>query len=285
MRRYPYHLYLTYQVLNGDDSDTIAEHMDELEYVPPTTEDVEELRASLLRRPVTRERREKHRVLFFDEDSPSVDQMMWIVETPPARTCAERLLLDGVHPRHVSTILGAKFNNALTIRGVELFRDGFWDTTVMTPVDFVEYFRRAGSRKPDPPPEAVSLGTRSAYAMWKQGLHPDEEQLSPDAMIREIRVDAFMRFKEASSGPEADAREAKAWAELTLKTAGASKALADGRRGKSEKIPDLAPMLSYPDAHVPTLGELHSEYSEALSGTGAESAAMGEREEDAGSAA
>lgn len=280
MRKYPYHRYLTYQVLNGDSVEDIVEHMGDLEYVPPAAGDVEELRSLLLRKIVTSERRKEHGVLFLDEQSPSLDQVFWLVETPPARTCAERLLLDRVHPKHVATILGLKFNEKFTTKAVEMFRDAFWDTSVCTPVDFADYFRMARERKPDPPPESVSLTTRPHYAAWKQGHHPEEDELTPEAMVREIQVDAFMHFKELSAGPAKDMSKAKAMAELVLKTAGARKSLADSRRGKSDGIPEIKPMLTYPTQDVPTIGDLHSEYSENLSGTGAQSEAMGKREGD-----
>lgn len=279
MRRYPYHRYLTHLVLGGDDNDVIAEHLTELEYLPPTNDEIDELRELLFRRPVSAARRQELGVTFLNEYSPSLEQAMWIVEHPPVRTCAERLLLDRVHPKHITTILSVKFNEDLTTKAVEMFRDGFWDTSVMKPMDFSAYFRRAGSRKPDPPPEAVSLATRSAYAKWKHGLYPDDEELSPDRMVREIRMDSFMRFKEESSGPSGDPKMAKAWAELALKTAGAAKALADGRKGKSDVIPDLKPKMHFPNHTTPTLGDLHCEYSETMSGTGSVSATAGSREE------
>jgi hypothetical protein len=280
VRRYPYHRYLAYQVLNGDSTADIVEHMADLEYVPPVASDVEELRSLLLRRIVTRERRAELGVLFLDEKSPSLDQVFWLVETPPARTCAERLLLDRVHPKHVATILSLKFNEKLTTKAVEMFRDAFWDTSVCTPVDFADYFRMAGDRKPDPPPDSVTLTTRPHYTAWKHGHHPEEDELTPEAMVREIQVDAFMHFKELSAGPAKDMSKAKAMAELVLKTAGARKSLADSRRGKSDGIPEIKPMLTYPQQDVPTIGDLHTEYSENLSGTGAESELMGEREDE-----
>jgi hypothetical protein len=280
VRRYPYHRYLTYQVLNGDSVSEIIKHMRELEYIPPEKADVEEMRQQLLRRRVTKIVREKHDVMFFDEGSPSHEQMFWMVETTTVRTCAERLLIDRVHPKHIATILSAKFNEKLTQKSVELFREAFWDVVVLTPIDFSDYFRMGRQRKPEPPPETVSLATRSAYAQWKQGLHPDDDELSPDLMIREIRVDSFMHYKELSSGPAKDLTKAKQMAELVLKTAGANKALADSRKGKSTAIPDLAPKLVYPSQEVATLGDLHSEYSENVTGTGAESELMGSREED-----
>jgi hypothetical protein len=276
VRLYPYHRYLVYQVLNGDDVAEIVGHMADLEYIAPRIDDVQELAERFSRRMITREVRERQGVLFFDEDSDSRRQMSWIVETVVARTCAERLLLDGVQPREVATIIGFKFSQKFTKRAVEMFRDGFWNTAGLTAVDFEAYFALAGSHKPPPPPSSVSLATRAAYAAWKQGLPPGEEDLSPDAMVREIQVDAFMRFKEQQS--RNDARSAMEWAKLALKTAPARRALATTNKGGD--IPGLKPIVDYPEHNIPTLGELHSEYSQEQSGTGAVSEATGRREDD-----
>ena len=272
MNRYPYHRYLIYQILRGDDVDDINDHMVDLEYIPPPTKDVAELASRLRRRSLGENLYKTYDVEFFDEQSESRDLMNWIVTTPVVRTCAERLLLDRVHPRHAATILGLKFNEALTIKAVEMFRTGFWDTTTLTPIDFENYFQLAGTHKPKPPP--TSLAMRAAHSAWREGLPPDEEELSADAMVREIQTDAFMHFKEAAG----DLKQAKPWAELVLKTAPARKALTDS--GKSGPLPGVLPVLEYPDNSIPSLGDLHTEYSEQQSGTGSSSEAMGEREDD-----
>lgn len=279
MRRYPYHRYLTYLVLNGDAIDDIVDHVADLEFVPPARDDVVELRSALRRRRVTAEVRAHHDVTFFDDESPALDTAFWLVETPAPRTAVERLLLDRVPDKTIATIATLKFGRSISSGAVDTFRRGFWDTNALTPVDFSDYFRRAGSRKPDPPPEAVSLTTRPHYAAWKHGLHPDVSELSPDAMIREIQVDAFMMAKEAMSGATKNMSVAKAMAELVIKTTSATKNIAAGRKGKTDSIPDLQPLLVHPTADVATLGDLHSEYSDAMSGTGATSRAMGAREE------
>lgn len=270
MRRYPYHRYLTYRVLNGDTIADIIEHMVDLEYIPPLEDDVAELQQHLLRRRVTHEVRERERVLFFDDED--MDTINWIVETTVARTCAERLLLDRVHPKHVATVLGLKFGCDVTAKAIDLFRDGFWDTSTLRATDFGEYFALGGGSKPKPPP--TSLTTRAAYSMWKQGLVPDEESLGPDTIVREIQVDAFMRFKETRD--RHDHKRAIDWAKLALKTTPTHQALIN----KANKIPEVVPILETPERYVPTLGELHSEYSERQSGTGATSEAAGRREDD-----
>lgn len=268
MNRYPYHRYLTYLVLEGEED--IPGHLSALEYIPPLDEDVDELRTRL-NRPVNRGLRKKYDVLFFDDEN--MDVVYWLVETVPARTCAERLLLDRVHPKHVATVLSLKFNEKVTEATVDRFRRGFWDTSVLTPTDFTAYFRMGGERKPDPPPG--SLETRAHYSAWKEGLLPDEEALSPDSMIREVQVDAFMVYKRHLN--QHDHKTAIDFARLLLKTAGTRAGLT---RKTGSGVPPIKPILEYGDNHVPTLGELHSEYSEEQSGTGAVSEAMGRREDD-----
>lgn len=272
MRPYPYHRYLTYRVLNGDGVADIVDHLRALEYIPPLVEDVEE--AIGRRRRVTRELRERLGVAFFDD--PGMESVYWLVETPKARTATERLLLDRVHPKHVATVIGLRFNEKVSESVIEKFRDGFWDTVNLTPVDFSNYFHLAHHGRPESPPEAVSLLTRPAYAAWQQGLQPDEKELSPDTIIREIQVDAFMRFKQMSD--RHDPRVAMEWAKLALKTAPARRALTAGKVGGA--IPGIKPILEYPVHKTPTLGELHTEYSQEQSGTGVVSEAMGRREND-----
>ena len=273
MRRYPYHRYLAYLLIGGDDTATVIAHLRDLEYVPPLAEDVEELRAQINRLRALRDLRARYGVEFLGAQSPAATLMRWLVETPHARTCTERLLLDHVQPAGVATIIGLKYGQpTMSAQAIEYFRDGFWDTALLTHVDFSAYFHMGAQTKPEPPPEAVSLATRPQYAAWKQGLHPGDEELSPETMVRELQVDAFMRFKELSS--RANFRDAKLWAELVLKTASARRSLKEAKVGSGGDFA-LRPLLKYPEQHVPTLGELHSEYSEQQSGTGAVSAAAG----------
>jgi hypothetical protein len=270
--RYPYHRYLTYQVLNGDAVDDIIDHMVDLEYAAPDEGDVQELVNHLRRRRVTKEIRIRYGVDFFDGEG--MDKVHWIVETPAARTVAERMLLDRVAPKAIATVLELKFGATVAAVTVERFRDGFWDTATLTAVDFSNYFRLAGGRKPDPQP--TSLVTRPAMAAWKEGLVPDEEELSPDAIVREIQVDAFMRYKQMAAVD--DHKTAMDWAKLALKTAPARRLIAESKLGS--QVPALKEQLFYPEHKVATLGDLHSEYSEIHSGTGSVSEAAGRREGD-----
>ena len=275
MRRYPYHRYLAYQLLNGDAVADVIAHMRELEYIPPLPEDVDELAGHVRRQRAYKDARARYQVEFFDAKTPSADEMRWLVETPRARTCIERLLLDRVYPEYVATIASLKFGRKMTMQAVEFFRDGFWDTSLLTTVDFAEYFRLGAQTKPEPPPEAVSLATRPQYAAWKQGLQPSDEELSPEVMVREIQVDAFMRFKELSS--RADFDTAKRWAELVLKTAPARRAISEAKIGSRPDLLAVKPVLDYGPCpqHTPSLGELHAQYAQETSGTGAASEAAG----------
>jgi hypothetical protein len=272
VRRYPYHRYLAYLVLNGDDADEIIEHFEGLEYIPPHREDVDELIAHLRRRRVTRETYERHGVLFLDDSG--IDKVHWIVETPPARTVVERMLLDRVAPKAIATVVQLKFGSDTAAVTIERFRDGFWDTVLLTSYDFSEYFRMGRGRKPDPQP--TSLQTRPAMSAWREGLVPDEEELSPDAIVREIQVDSFMRFKEFAD--RNDHKLALEYAKMALKTAPARRLIAEAKVGS--QVPPLKQMLFHPPHEVATLGDLHSEYSEQQSGTGSVSDAAGRREND-----
>jgi len=283
VRRYPYHRYLAHLLIGGDDAATVIAHLRDLEYIPPLVEDVDELATQISRLRPLRDLRTRYGVQFIDEKTPSADLMRWLVETPAARTCTERLLLDHVPPPAIATVIGLKFGQPkMSAQAIEFLRDGFWDTALLTHVDFSEYFHLGARTKPEPPPAAVSLVTRPAYSQWREGLVPTDEELSPETMVREVQVDAFMRFKEMSS--RADFRQAKPWAELVLKTASARRGLKEAKLGSGDVF-GVKPLLKYPAQNVPTLGELHSEYSEVQSGTGAVSAAAGVREEESKSKA
>jgi hypothetical protein len=273
--RYPYHRYLRYQVLNGDDVEEIRGHMADLQYAPPQVEDVETLRRQMMRRLVDKDVRRRHEVLFLEEPCESLDLMFWMVETAPVRACAERMLLDRLPVEHVATVLGLKFNQRLTVKSIELFRDGFWDTATLTPLDFSEYFRLAGVKKPDPPPSRVALRHRPLYSAWDQGLPPDPEELPVEEMVRQVSVDSFMQFKRLQSSQAADAqKQAIAYAQLLLKTAPATKALRAASGGRGE-LPPLQALIEYPEDSVRSLADLHREYSDAVTGTGADIDAMG----------
>jgi hypothetical protein len=272
--RYPYHRYLTYLVLSGENTDDVISNLSDLEYVPPEAADVDAIRDGFRGRLFTADLRESLGLSFFDGDSSSTLHMFWIVETAAVRSCAEHLLLDRVDPDAVSTILGLKFGREVTRRGVEMFRDGFWDTTTLTAVDFTNYFRRGGKRKPDPPPSAVPLTQRPAYAAWAEGIIPDETQLPVEDMVRSISVDSYFRFKNLSSRPDVDSqRQALSFASMVLKTGTAQKqlsAIAKARGKGAGTDMSLKPMLEYPDNPVPTLADLHRQYAEDTSGTGTE---------------
>lgn len=272
MRRYPYHRYLTYLVLLGEDVDDVIENLCELEYIPPKREDVEELITHLRRRRVTNETYKRHGVDFFTESS--IDKVNWIVETPPARTVVERMLLDRVAPKAIATVISLKFGVTMPAVTIDRFRDGFWDTLHLTSYDFSEYFRLGSGRKPDPQP--TSLVTRPAMSAWRQGLVPDDDELSPDAIVREIQVDSFMRFKEMAE--RNDHKLALDYAKMAIKTAPARRLIAEAKVGT--KVPPVTQMLFDPEHEVATLGDLHSEYSETTSGTGAVSETAGRREDD-----
>lgn len=257
MNRYPYHRYLAYQLLNGDDPSTVCSHMRDLEFTPPRTRDVEKLAKSIAMANLSGENlRQDLNLGFFDEAGPSLDAMFWLVETVSARRVTEKMLLDRVDPKVVAAVVGHKFDTRVTIESVAMFRDGFWDTVTLSPVDFADYFHLGGARKPDPPPARVPLNQRPSYASWNEGVVPDDDELTVEDMIRNIAVDSYFQFKELSSRPDVDSRrQALGFAGMVLKTA----PTAIRKARKPEAPPPLAPLLVYPSDNVPTIEELDND--------------------------
>lgn len=265
----PYHRYLRYRLLAGDSDEEVVDHLADLEYLPPTSEELRRMRAENDRRLWSRDVRRDFGLTFFDEEP--MERVFWIVETPVVRTALERLLLDRVPPKHAATIIDMKYGGDVKTADVERFRNGFWDTVTLTNVDFHEYFTGGGRRRPPVPPP-MSLDKRPAYSAWREGLHPDQEELSPEDMVREIQVDSFMRYKE-----ENDPKTAMDWAKLCLKTSSTARALAEARIGNKGRSFEVRTRLMYPKSETPTIGDLHSEYSEETSGTGDVSRQMAEK--------
>jgi hypothetical protein len=259
--RYPYHRYLAYQLLNGDDVDAVISHMRDLEFIAPRRPDVEKLSADISRSHLAGENlRQAMRLEFFDDAGPSLEAMFWLVETMSARSVAERMLLDRVDTKTVAAVLAHKFDVRVSVDAVEKFRDGFWDTVTLSPVDFAEYFHIGGRRKPDPPPTRVPLNQRPSYVSWSEGVVPDDDSLSVEDMIRNIAVDSYFQFKELSSRPDVDSkRQALSFAGMVLKTA--PTALRKTR--KNEAPPPLAPLLEYPQDTVPTVEELDNDVDDS----------------------
>lgn len=260
MTRYPYHRYLAYQLLNGDDVDAVVAHMRDLEFVPPRRADVERLAYDVAKASLAREDlRAELGLGFFDEPGPSLDAMFWLVETVAARAVAEKMLLDRVEPRVVAAVVGHKFNARVTVEAVDMFRNGFWDTVTLSPVDFAEYFHLGGQRKPDPPPTRVPLNQRPSYVSWSEGVVPDDDSLSVEDMIRNIAVDSYFQFKELASRQDTDSkRQALSFAGMVLKTA----PTAMRKARKTDAPPPLAPLLEYPQDTVPTIEELDNDVDE-----------------------
>lgn len=264
---YPYHRYLCYQAVNGDDVDDIVRHMSELSYIPPAREDVEEICDRFAGRRVTSKIREEYGISFFDE--AAFKSVSLIVQDLGARTAAERLLINRVSARHIATIVGMKYNISVSARAVELFRDGFWDTLNLSATQFREYFSSGGVGHVKPPPRAVSLATRPVYSAWREGLYPEDEELPVDVMLREMQVDAFLSFKEKLS--QDDRLGAASYAQLVLKS---TPVRAEFLGRKKADPNDLKAVLHYPKTSLATLADLHTEYSQMTAGTGAVAQAM-----------
>lgn len=257
--RYPYHRYLAYRLLSGDSVDDLRAHIRDLEYHPPSRDDVVAMDNEISRLQLSgRDPRKEMGLEFFDRQGPSTTAMYWLVETPLARGVAEKMLLDRVDTRAVASVLGYKFDTRVTVESVNMFRDGFWDTINLGPVDFAAYFHAAGKRKPDPPPSLVPLTQRPHYSGWSQGHLPTEDDLSVEEMIRNIAVDSYFRFKELSSRPDVDSqRQALGFAGMVLKTAPTAMRKANAKR--ADDVPALMPLLTYPQDSVPTIEELDND--------------------------
>ncbi len=256
MTRYPYHRYLRYLVLEGDDAEEIRRHVVDLGFIPPTAEDVEFLRSTLVAgRLIDDEWRVRCEVDMFAEQSPEMEQAHWIVETAAVRACVERALFDRVPVRHCATIATLKFGHTVTERAVGLFRRGWWDTEELSTLDFAAYFQLQGRRKPDPP-EGVPLHLRPAAAAWAEGILPGEEDLSTDDIVRALQVDAFMHYERARMVPSPSMQdEARKWAVIALRTSQIRKPKGPAKKEQGD-LPGLKPAVYYPDHASPSLADL-----------------------------
>lgn len=255
MNRYPYHRYLRYLVIDGERTDEIQSHLSDLDYAPPTTEDVDFLRRTLVTgRIVDDAWRERCEVDMFEESSDDMTMAHKIVETGVMRGVCERALLDRVPVRHVSTILTLKFGLRVTERAVSLFRRGWWDTETLSIIDFANYYRAKGDRKPDPP-AGVPVHMRGAAAAWEHGILPAEDELSTEDIVRALQVDAFMHYERARMVPSpAMQNEARKWAALALKTS----QIRAPKTVKTDQpsLPGLKAQVYYPEQHAPSLADL-----------------------------
>lgn len=255
MTRYPFHRYLKYLVLEGDDNQEIQNHLFDLGYVAPSTEDIEFLRETLVAgRLIDAAWRTACGVDMFDSDSADLAQAHWIVETGLVRECIERALVEKIGVRHTATIATLRFGKSVTEAAVRFFRDGWWDTESLTLIDFAEYLALVGKKKPDPP-LGVPLHMRAAAAAWAEGILPPEEDLSTDDIMRALQVDAFMQYERARVSMSPEARdEARKWAALALRTSQLRKPKSSKR--DQPELPGMKPAVYYPDYDAPSQAEL-----------------------------
>lgn len=255
MNRYPYHRYLRYLVLDGERTEEIQTHLSDLDYAPPSDEDVDFLRDTLVTNRIVDDAwRARCEVDMFDEVDDDMTMAHKIVETGVMRKVCEQALLERVPVRHVSTILTLKFGFKVSERAVSLFRRGWWDTEALSLIDFAAYFRAKGERKPDPP-VGVPVHMRSAAAAWAHGILPSEDEMSTDDIVRALQVDAFMHYERARSVPSlAMQAEARKWAQLALRTSQirAPKTL----KNEKDQLPGLQAKVYYPERSAPSLADI-----------------------------
>jgi hypothetical protein len=266
VNRYPYHRYLRYLILEGDDVNEICDHFVDLGYTPPARDEVDELISSIREgRVVDDHLRAEHGVTFFDEEGGPMVGMYLIVESPEVRTMAERLLLDRLPLGSIASILSFRFDERISAESVERFREGFWDTVTLSNLDFHRYFMRTGKRARTT--KVGSLKERPLVSQWQEGLPPDEDTLSVDDMLRSITVDSFMNFKKSQemATPE-NASMARGWAGTFIAASRAGRASALSRARKKDS--GIKTILRYTEGQAPSLEDLHQQNVEANLGTG-----------------
>lgn len=243
-------------MLDGLEEEEIIEHLgQELDFIPPTSEDVRFLVSTLrVGKIIDDEYRKKCDVDLFDEDSEDLRLAFWVVENEDVREAACRCLHDGISARNVGTILSMKFGKTITEGAVSIFRRGFWDTVGLTKIDFHHYFVLGNVHEPDPP--SVPLHMRTAAAAWDEGILPSEEDLSSDEIIRTIQVSSFMEFSRLrDSESPCDKKEMFKWASFALKAS----LVAKPKKQKSDDfvIPGLRDYtIHHADQSVPSIDDI-----------------------------
>lgn len=247
----PYHRYLDYLIYKGMKAGDIRSNILGLDYFPPSHLEIEQRRAEIGSLRIASVRTSLGIDLLFDADSHVLRNCLFIVEHKPVRETAERMLAERVEAPDVASVLSFKYNNKIGRESVEAFVMLFWDVWTLTPLDFREYFQAAGvevsmARAP------VPLAVRKDYSSWKEGLVPE---MSSEDMIRQIEVDAFMRYNEFAGMRKMD--DARADAKLTLTMALARK---KNFKAKDETLEGI----EFADAvsQAPTLSELTEAYHE-----------------------
>lgn len=264
--RYPYHRYLRYQLLEGDDVEEICEHMLALGYIRPREEDLRDMLGPIPAYQIgDDEVKKEHDVDFFDTPCPSRDGMYSIVENDRVRTMAEKLLLDRVPNKDIATILGHNFGRQFDIKAVDMFQKGFWDTVHLSRLDFYNYFQLGGKGMPRER-GAGTLDERSMMSAWREGVHPGDEDLSIDKMMKSLTVDSYFNFKENQSTPSPEKQDqARKWAGVFMRAASASKSL--GASSERKKEGGIKPILTYSQTQPPTLEDLHKLHAETNLGS------------------
>ena len=189
---------------------------------------------------------------FFVEESHALDDMWKIVRTMDVRRKVEKLLLEDIQPSVVSDIVGHRFGVSISSHAVNLFRDGFWDTRLLTREEMYSFM--AGHLNM-PVPQAM----RQVYVKWIEGQDVDVDD---EAMYRHIQTDAFMRY--ITMADDEDHEEARKYAKLAMGAAEKKRKVAPPKKRRRE-ISNLV----FDDRQImaPSLSELHDAFSE-VSGTG-----------------
>lgn len=265
MNRYPYHRYCRWLALEGESPAALAAHIYSLGFIAPRREDVEIFVRTCMGPGVLRDAdgraasaawRAACDVAMFDDlqGDRDLEQCYWLVETAPVRALCEKLLITGLSPRQVATVLNLRANAQVREEAVRLFRDGFWDVKTLTSLDFKRYYALGNRERPEPPSH-VPLTQRVAAVAWDNGLVPTDEELSTDDIVRSIQVSAYLKYAECQKQTGADATtQAQRWATTALRASALQRAKKPETR--QDELPGLKPRVHYPDSPVPTLAEL-----------------------------
>jgi len=239
--------------------DEVVDAIDSIFLIPPTEEDVAELRADIYDgRNIDSKWREACDTSVFFDKSRDMSLCIWIAENSDTSLLAQRLLLDGISCLHASTIISIKSGRNVTQNSVSLFKKCFWDTDELSRIDFNNYYSLGGYTSPDPP-MGVPLSMRPHMAAWQNGIIPGDDEVSTEDIIKTIQIDSFMTYQKSRvSTCRKEREESIKWANLALKTS----SVRNGMSNTKKDDQDIKIIVKYPQLNVVSLEEINQEDEE-----------------------
>ncbi len=147
------------------------------------------------------------------------EDIEWIFKYEDVQSIINIFLFNEEDLSVVSSIIQFKFRKKLGLRTLELYKDIFWDTTVMSAKEALHYctllknssyiarrfsdgeveVERASNVFPESDNGITKpfYGMDSAYIKWKLGYTKDLEVPSPKDFLKRIQVDAMFKYDEA----------------------------------------------------------------------------------------